>query len=164
MKKILFLLIVLSQLAMGSWRVSTYRDSFGEPTKSRFVTPNNWIEGNFSYRTEAKLYVNIHINEDSDVGIFLHERDFKNRAERFGRGTIRVRNEKGENFSSAITEWNNSSGIKLLRSQEFVSFLKKSNNVRVVVQHIFSNDEIFTTYNFTIDAVGLNQKLKEIGL
>lgn len=164
MKKILFLLIVLSQIAMGSWGVSTYRDSFGEPTKSRFVTNNNWIEGTYFYVREGELYVNIHIDEDSDVGIFLHQGDNQKRAERFERGNIRVRNEKGENFSSAVTEQNKTLGIRLLRSQEFINFLKRSNNVRAIVEETLSDGKVLITYNFTIDTVGLNQKLKEIGL
>lgn len=164
MGKILFLLLVLSQLAMGSWSVSTYRDSFGELTKNKLVINNGLIEGTYRRNSERKLYVNMQINQGgSAVGIFLHQDKANNKSERFTMGRLIARNEKGEDFFSGIREWNDTEGIKLLKSQEFISFLKRSNTVRVIVEERLF-DSVWTTYSFTINAVGLNQKLKEIGL
>lgn len=143
------------------WKLGTFNDEFGEPTKDKFIKTDT--EGYFSNSatTNEYLYVKVLITNNA-AGIFLHEYSRSSPAEKFiGSATIKLKNSEGEKLRIiSVSEWNHNGGLLITNKygskgySKFRNFLRKSAGIIKVVIY----DDYSSSYKFDIDATGFTKE------
>lgn len=160
MKKYLLLigLIISGLLTQAQWSKSYKLDDFGDTT-DMFVIEGKSFDGLTYYNDPngsplEKFCVKVYIDENNNVGLFLHENCAMEKpglpgSEHLKETTFRMRNSKGTTEKvNILSKWAKSGGLKL-ESDKFLEFLLNSKGeIRCILQVGVAY------YKFTIDASG----------
>ena len=97
---------------IGDWMIGHYVDDFGQPTNDGYVINKQYIQGKFSNSatTNSKLNVEILVDYQDDIAIFLYEyarnNSVKNSSSRYSdEYDITIRTEDGTDVSVTGTIW-----------------------------------------------------------
>ena len=158
---LLIVLIINGILSQAQWTKIFFLDDFGDTTDIFFIEGKSF-DGLTHYNDPNaspldKFCVKVIIDEDNNVGFFMHENcAFEKNAypgtSPFKEGTFRMRNSEGTTVKINILEKLAKSGGLKLESDKFRKFLMNSNGeVRCILK-------VGIAYHkFTLDASGYNK-------
>ena len=145
---------------ISDWNTDYFSDEFGDVTNNKFMFA--LVDGTFSNSATNNSYlsVQITINKDKKIGIFLHEyhRD-SSPVTIIGGLRLKLKNNK-TNKSYRIhyaRKWNDKGGI-LINNIDIINFLKESNGL----VHFYIADDYSSVYNFSVNADYFSDTLKTI--
>lgn len=143
---------VIKKVEKKNWKVRHFADSFGDPTKNRYIESSSVGVFSNSATKNSPLYVDIMVISDEYIGIFLFEYSRRRPATYFigNNGRVLMKNSYGEKHKiTYISKWGQSGGLSI-RNGEAIRFLKRS--VGLVKFVIY--DEHSSQYHFSINANG----------
>jgi hypothetical protein len=157
---------ILNEREKHPWRIETYNDEFGDPTKEKFAYTSSTGTFSNSATTDAHLFVSIMIDKEA-AGIMLYEYDANRSPVSFigSDGSINMKNEAGQKIviTNCLFKWNQQGGVKLTNAinsnfSRFKKFiLQSTGKIKVVMYDKYSSE-----YNFTINANGFSEILSQL--
>ncbi|MCU0461522.1 MAG: hypothetical protein MUF36_05840 [Bacteroidales bacterium] len=149
--------------APSPWTTSSYAPKEGESEGRKFV--RFVTNGNFTNKTQTNgyLYAEVIVDKKS-AGIFLHEFNKSNPAEKFSKPVqINMVNSQGEKLQmTSARSWNSSGGISIERnnndySQFRIFLLKSKGTVTVEIK-----DSGNKNYHFSINTDGFSDSFTKL--